>query len=157
MPLRSILILSYLLLSFPSGLFPSGFPTKMFYAFLIFPMRATCLAHLTLLGLVTLMSGVKSASYDVFSFFFTVPPRFVILYYIAVYLHCVYFSHNAAFDVTVLRRLWSPTLLSRVRIPFGAWFMSTFLLSFVVLFSHEPCGRPVLRPAYYLNEPLSQK
>jgi len=27
---------------FPSGLFPSGFPTKILYEFLIFLTRATC-------------------------------------------------------------------------------------------------------------------
>jgi hypothetical protein len=35
----------------PSGLFPSGFPNKMFYEFLISHMRATCPADLILLDL----------------------------------------------------------------------------------------------------------
>jgi len=51
---RSILILhSYLCLGLPSGLFPSGFPAKILYAFFFYVMRATCPTHVILLGWIT--------------------------------------------------------------------------------------------------------
>jgi len=54
--LRSILILStHLCLYIPSGLFPSGFPTKI-YEFLISLMRATCPIHLVPLDLIILIA-----------------------------------------------------------------------------------------------------
>jgi hypothetical protein len=53
--LRSILIFSNLCLGLQSGLFPSGFPTRILYVFLICTMRAKCPAHLTLLHSITLI------------------------------------------------------------------------------------------------------
>jgi len=56
--LRTILILFFhLFLGFPSGLFPTGFPTEILYAFLIYPMPATCPTHYILLNFITLMFG----------------------------------------------------------------------------------------------------
>jgi hypothetical protein len=56
MSLRSILIpSSHLRLVLPSGLYPSGFPTKTFYTFLTYLMHATCPAHLIHLYLVCVM------------------------------------------------------------------------------------------------------
>jgi hypothetical protein len=53
--LRSILILStHLRLGLPSGLFPSGFPTNIVYAFLVSPIRDTCPAYFMLLDLLAL-------------------------------------------------------------------------------------------------------
>jgi hypothetical protein len=52
---RHIPILTERFLCHPNYLFPPGVKTKLVYAFLISTMRATCLSHLILLDLITLI------------------------------------------------------------------------------------------------------
>ena len=53
LPEDPLILSSHLRLAHPSGLFISDFPTKILYAPLLSPIRATCSTHLILLDLIT--------------------------------------------------------------------------------------------------------
>jgi hypothetical protein len=78
--LRVTLILSFhLCLCFQSGLFPSGFPTKILYTFFMSQMHATYPDHLILLDMINLMIlgevyKLWRSHYAVFSSLLSLPP-----------------------------------------------------------------------------------
>ena len=60
---RSTLVLSYLSIGFPSGLFLSGLFTKTLYTPIMYPIRATCPAYAILLDFITwIISGEEYRS-----------------------------------------------------------------------------------------------
>ena len=76
---KFILILStHLRLGLPSGLFPSGFPTKNLYTSLLSSVRATCPAQLILVDFITRTifgEQYKSLSSSLCSFLHSLLPR----------------------------------------------------------------------------------
>ena len=61
----------HLRLGLPSGLFPSGFPTKILHSNFLFPIRATCPANFVLFDLITrtiLVEQYRSLNSSLFSF-----------------------------------------------------------------------------------------
>jgi len=55
-----VILSSYLLLGLPTSLFLSGSPTKILYALIVCTLHATCLAHLVLFDLITLIIYVEA-------------------------------------------------------------------------------------------------
>jgi len=51
-----------LLTGYPSGLFPSGFPTKTLHVSLLFSIHSTCPTHHILLDLITLLISDRNKS-----------------------------------------------------------------------------------------------
>jgi hypothetical protein len=72
------------MLGLPSGLFPSGFPTKILYGFLICPMRGAWPAYLILLDSINLV--IFGESYKLWSSSSCLPPLFLILQHILGYI-----------------------------------------------------------------------
>ena len=72
---RSIFILPFHLgLALPSGLFPSGFPTKILYTSLLSPIHATCPTNLIILDFITrIIMGEEYRSLSSHYVFFLTP------------------------------------------------------------------------------------
>lgn len=69
--LTAYLISFHLLLGVPNGYIPTGFIIKNIYGFLVSPILATCLFHLSLVDLTVLRNEVTDINYDVPSYVIT--------------------------------------------------------------------------------------
>jgi hypothetical protein len=62
-PIPIVILHFYIRLGLPTGLFPSGFPSKTFYAYHIFAISATCPANPILPDFVNLRIGLFGEGY----------------------------------------------------------------------------------------------
>ena len=133
---RFILILStHLRLGLPSGLFPSGFSTKILYTTLSLPIRATCPAHLILLDFIA--RTILGEEYWSFRSSLCNLPHYPIM----VYSFCIY-----SLSCIITARWWSnlgPETSHRIKNIFMkvSWLWLEILLNLIDWYASEdvPC------------------
>jgi hypothetical protein len=73
-----MILFTHLCLGLPSGVFPSGFPTNILYAFLFCPICATWPAHFILLDLIILITLGREYNLQCLSLCNFLHPRYFI-------------------------------------------------------------------------------